>query len=437
MSELQFQDRNEIETYQCAQLRRLVATLLDGNPFYGEKLRHAGIDASISSLEHFTTSMPFTTKKELAADQAAHAPFGSNLSFPIEHYTRLHQTSSTTGKPLRWLDTAESWEWMVDGWVTVLRAEGVTPRDRLFAAFSFGPFIGFWLGYEAAEKMGCMVIPGGSMNSVTRLKAILENEVTVLCCTPTYAIRLGQLARDKQLDLSQSKVRTIIVGGEPGGSLPAIRARIESLWPGARVFDHHGMTECGPATHQCPKQAGLLHLLEASLLCEFIHPETGEPMPEDSGEISELVITTLGRTGSPLLRYRTGDLVRPGPNTKCRCGLWERVLEGGIIGRADDMIFVRGVNLYPSAVDELLSPISAIAEYRVEISEDRSMTELCVYIEPMPDHPDPDSLKHEVAEVFRNSFNLRVPIKIVSPGSLPRFELKAKRWVRIESGKSL
>ena len=430
MSELQFQDRNEIEAYQCTQLRRLVVTLLDGNPFYGERLRQAGIDASISSLEQFTTSMPFTTKKELVADQETHPPFGSNLSFPIERYTRLHQTSSTTGKPLRWLDTAESWQWMLDGWVTVLRAEGVTPRDRLFAAFSFGPFIGFWLGYEAAQKMGCLVIPGGSMNSVTRLRAILENEATVLCCTPTYAIRLGQVARDTQVDLSQSKVRTIIVGGEPGGSLPAIRARLESLWPGARVFDHHGMTECGPATHQCPEQAGLLHLLESSLLCEFIHPETGEPMREDTDELSELVITTLGRTGSPLLRYRTGDLVRPRPNSKCLCGLWERVLEGGIIGRTDDMVFVRGVNLYPSAIDQIVRGCQGIVEYRVEIRDQMGMAEVEVQIEARGAE-DPQNLCTQLETGLRAAFNLRIKVSAVPTDSLPRFELKARRWVRV------
>ncbi|MCZ6834442.1 MAG: AMP-binding protein [Planctomycetota bacterium] len=426
-------DRSAIEAHQLAQLQALIPQLRETNPFYRDRLRDAGVDGSIGSLAEFSRRVSFTTKAELAADQDAHPPYGTNLTFPIERYTRLHQTSSTTGKPMRWLDTPESWDWMLDGWIKVFKAEGVTSKDRLFAAFSFGPFIGFWLGYEAAQKMGCLVIPGGSMNSVTRLRAILANNVTVLCCTPTYAIRIGEVAREEGMDLSKSSVRTIVVGGEPGGSIPAVRDRIESLWPGANVFDHHGMTEIGPGTHQCPKQAGVLHLLEWSLYCEYIDAETGLAMPADSDEVSELVITTLGRTGSPLLRYRTGDLVRPGPIGQCECGLYERTLLGGVIGRTDDMIFVRGVNLYPSAVDQIIHSLEGIAEYRVEISELRGMTELNLLIEPEANEPDPEGLKRSIADTFHSIYNLRVPIELVAPNTLPRFELKAKRWVKIES----
>jgi phenylacetate-CoA ligase len=177
----------------------------------------------------------------------------------------------------------------------------------------------------------------------------------------------------------------------------------------------------------------VLHLLEWSLFCEYINPQTGEPVPDDSDEVAELVVTTLGRTGSPLLRYRTGDLVRPGPIAPCVCGLHERRLEGGIIGRIDDMIFVRGVNLYPSAVDQLLRRIGGIAEYRVEITEERGMTELRVLLE-VDDHADTDALVAEVEAAFSDIYNLRVPIEAVASNSLPRFELKAKRWVRVESG---
>ncbi len=433
MSDGPTQDRAAIETHQLTSLRELIATLCDQNPFYGPRIKSAGLDGDITSLDEFCTRMPLTTKADLAADQDAHPPYGTNLTYSLERYTRLHQTSSTTGRPLRWLDTPESWQWMLDGWIVVFRAEGVTPADRLFAAFSFGPFIGFWLGYEAAQKMGCLVIPGGAMNSVTRLRAILANSVTVMCCTPTYAIRLGEVAKEEGIDLGESSVRTIVVGGEPGGSLPAIRDRIEALWPGATVFDHHGMTEIGPATHQCPKQPGVLHLLEWSLFCEYVDPQTGEPIADDSDEVAELVVTTLGRTGSPLLRYRTGDLVRPGPIAPCTCGLHERRLEGGIIGRIDDMIFVRGVNLYPSAVDQLLRRIGGIAEYRVEIFEERGMTELKVLLEPEP-QVDPKHLVEEVKGSFHDIYNLRVPIEIVEENALPRFELKAKRWVRVEAG---
>ena len=433
MTQQAFPDRNEIETRQLAQLRTLIPVLRESNPFYRDVLHKAGVDGDIVSLAEFSARVPFTTKSQIAADQEENPPYGTNLTYPIEQYTRLHQTSSTKGKPLRWLDTPASWNWMLDGWVEILKAGGVTSNDRLFAAFSFGPFIGFWLGYEAAQKMGCLVIPGGSMNSITRLNAILANNVTVLCCTPTYAIRLGEIAKEEGLDLSSSSVRTIVVAGEPGGSLQAVRERIESRWPGAKTFDHHGMTEIGPGTYQCPKQPGILHLLEGSLYCEYIDPETGHALPDDPDAIGELVITTLGRTGSPLLRYRTGDLVKPGPISQCTCGRHERTLQGGVIGRTDDMIFVRGVNLYPSAVDQIICSLDGIAEYQVEISEQRGMTELKLLLEPGSHETDPEGLKQTIADTFHSVYNLRIPIQLVKPNTLPRFELKAKRWIKIES----
>lgn len=423
-------DRSELESLQLTKLRRLLAALRENNPFYAERLRRADLGGSIESIARFMTRMPFTTKRDLIEDQQEHAPYGSNLTFPLDQYVRLHQTSSTTGKPLRWLDTRESWSAMVDAWVQVLEASSVTASDRLFAAFSFGPFIGFWMGYEAAIRIGCLTIPGGAMNTVTRLRAILANDVTVLCCTPTYAIRLGEVAREVGLDLSLSKVRAIVVGGEPGGSVPAVRARIESMFAGATVFDHHGMTEIGPATYQCPGQIGTLHLLEASLLCEFVDPASGKPLPPDSGEVGELVVTTLDRVGSPLLRYRTGDLVQPGPLDQCMCGRVHRRLIGGVMGRADDMIFVRGVNLYPSAVEQIIRSQPGVAEYQVQVTEERGMSELTIRIEPEREVATPAHLREAIAGAFRDTLNLRVPVELAAPDSLPRFEFKARRWVR-------
>ena len=220
--------------------------------------------------------MPFTFKREIAADQLRHPPFGSNLTYPPEQYTRFSQTSGTTGTPLRWLDTPESWEWMLDCWARVYRAAGAGPHDRVFFPFSFGPFLGFWLAFEAAVRMGCLAIPGGGMRSAGRLQTILDNEVTVLCATPSYALRLAEVAAEEGIDLSASKVRRIIVAGEPGGSIPATRALIESRWCGARVLDHHGMTEIGPVSYECPERKGVLHIMEHAYIPRMIDPDSLE-----------------------------------------------------------------------------------------------------------------------------------------------------------------
>lgn len=379
---------------QAAQLRRLLDRILPANRFWRRKLGRTAPPLS---------EIPFTTKAELTADQAAHPPFGTNLTFGLERYTRLSQTSATTGRPLTWLDTPEDWKWMTANWVEVFRAAGVGRGDRVYFAFSFGPFIGFWLAFSAAERLGALCIPGGGLGSVERLAAMARARATVVCCTPTYALRLAEVGRPR--------ARLLVVAGEPGGSVPSVRARISRAWGGARVFDHHGMTEVGPVTYEVP---GGLRVMERAHIAEIIDPATGAEVEE--GATGELVLTPLGRVGMPLLRYRTGDLVRKAH----RRG--KLVLAGGILGRTDDMVIVRGVNVFPSALDDVVRRFADVAEYRVKASP----TELSVAVEPAPGCRDAPRLAERLASALRVAFSLRIPVRIVR--ALPRFEMKAKRW---------
>jgi len=420
--------RSAIESGQLEELRSLLAELFPANKFYSRKLTDKGVTFDVSSLKDFSNRFPFTTKQEVVEDQRRHPPFGTNLTYPLKRYSRFHQTSGTTGTPLRWLDTPESWDWMLESWKKIFRLAGVRQDDRVYFAFSFGPFIGFWMAFESAARMGCLCIPGGGLSSAARIRMILENNATILCCTPTYGIRLGEVAGEEKIDLSAGHVKTIIVAGESGGSIPATRARLESLWPGARVFDHHGMTEVGPVSFECPARHGVLHVIESAYYAEVIDPATERPVAV--GQTGELVLTTLGRTGSPLLRYRTGDLVKPLPAQSCGCGRCDLALEGGILGRVDDMIIVRGVNIYPSAVEEVIRSCSEIAEYRVHINQSQALTELRTEIEIVADCPEPRLVAARLEKAFHEAFALRVPVSVVAPGALPRFEMKAKRWVR-------
>src|SRR5438093_4096692 len=263
MADARHPTRAAIGASQLEQLRQLLVELFPANRFYTRKLEAAGITFDVASVEAFCARFPFTTKAELVEDQRAHPPFGTNLTYPLERYTRYHQTSGTTGTPLRWLDTAESWEGMVDSWTEILRVAGARPGDRVYFAFSFGPFIGFWLAFEAAARLGCLCMPGGGLSSAARLRSILDNGATALCCTPTYALRLAEVAAEEKIPLSAGRVRTIIVAGESGGSIPALRTRLSGLWGGARIFDHQGMTEVGPVTYECPAHPGILHVMES------------------------------------------------------------------------------------------------------------------------------------------------------------------------------
>jgi len=276
--------------------------------------------------------------------------------------------------------------------------------------------------------MGCLAIPGGGMRSASRLRLLLDSHATVLCCTPTNAIHLAEIAREEEIDLSGSQVRVIVVAGEPGGSIPATRRTIEQLWPGASVMDHHGMTEVGPVTYGCPARPGVLHVIESAFLAEILDPVKGEAVP--AGTMGELVLTNLGRTGSPLLRYRTGDLVQAAAERRpCACGSCELALEGGILGRTDDMVVVRGVNVYPGAVEDILRSCGGIAEYRVTVSEIRGLAELSIEFEPQAETDGDPHLPHRLESALKDAFALRIPVVATPRGSLPRFEMKARRWV--------
>ena len=428
-----FPSRQSIAQAQSDQLGTLLQAILPANPFYAAKCAAAGAPAKFQQLADFHARFPFTTKAEISADQAGHPPYGTNLTFSLERYTRCHQTSGTGGVPLRWLDTPESWDWMLTNWQAILTVAGVGGGDRMFFAFSFGPFIGFWLAFEAALRLGVRCLSGGGMGSAARLQSILDHRATVLCCTPTYALHLGELAASQRVEPASSPVRSLLVAGEPGGSIPGTRARLESLWPGARVFDHHGMTEVGPVTYQCPVRARVLHVLEDAYIPEIIDPQTGGQVPP--GEPGELVLTTLGRLGSPLLRYRTGDLVRSSRDAVCACGRSELALEGGILGRTDDMVVVRGVNIYPSAVEEIFRHHEGVAEYQVQVDATLALTQMTIQAEARPGVADPGAMARQLEAALQNAFNLRIPVTPVAPGALPRFEMKAKRWTILKTNR--
>jgi phenylacetate-CoA ligase len=398
-------------------LRAALTALRPGNAFYAPRLQAAGLDAQIESLAEFSRRCPFTTKADLAADQAARPPFGTNLSEPLERYTRFCQTSGTSASPLAIIDTPESWEWMLGNWSEIYRAAEIRAGCRVYFAFSFGPFLGFWTAFEAATKLGCLCLPGGGLSSPARLRALMAYRAEVLLCTPTYAIHLGQAAVEAGVDLAASAVRKIIVAGEPGGSVPAVRARIAELWPGATVFDHYGLTETGPVAYQRPGEPELLHVLEESYYAEIVDSVTGAVVSPD--QPGELVLTTLGRTASPLLRYRTGDLVARAAE------LPGFALRGGVLGRADDMVVVRGVNLFPSAVDAVVRAVTGVGEYRVEVGRQGALTEVRLLAET-----ESEEAIAALTSALTSVFSLRIPVERAPAGSLPRFEMKARRWVQ-------
>ena len=398
--------REAIRDLQLKKLRAGLTAVLATNQFWRERLH------SVSGWDDFER-LPLTTKSEVLADQAAHPPFGTNLTHPVDRYVRLHQTSGSGGdQPLRWLDTAESWDWWLRIWSEhVYRAAGVSGADRVFFAFSFGPFIGFWSAFGGAQALGAMCISGGAMTSEQRVRSIFDLGATVLCCTPTYALRLADVAREVGLDAATAGVRTTIHAGEPGASIPSTRAAIETAWS-ATSFDHTGMTELGPTGHSCSARDGV-HLVES----EFIF----EVAPD-----GELIATNLGRWGMPLIRYRTGDRVEVAPEP-CACGSPFLKIAGGIRGRVDDMFTVRGVNLYPAQVEDIVRRHPQVEEFVIEHRRDRRMDEVTLLLETSAGSFPTDRLEADL----RQALGVRLECRVVPAGTLPRSDLKARRLRRL------
>jgi len=406
-------DRATLADHQLARLNDLLAAILPANQFYADKLVQCP-----HPFEHLDqlVELPLTTKAELISDDAAqHLP--ANLTWPAERYVRYHQTSGTRGRPLSVCDTAADWQWWTDSWQYVLDAAEITSADRALLAFSFGPFIGFWSAYDALVARGAMAIPGGGMNTLARLDLIRRTRATTLFCTPTYAMHLVEVAEEHNINLAHFEVRKIVVAGEPGGSVQATRERIEEAW-NARLTDHSGASEVGPWGYGDRQQRGL-HVLEAEFIPEFLSVTTGKPAA--AGELSHLVLTCLGRQGMPILRYRTGDLVKPvwpteGPNRFV-------LLEGGVLGRADDMMIVRGVNIFPSSIEQILRSFPEVVEFRLTARKRGEMDEMVVEVEDRLQDPS------RIAEELQIRLGLKVDVRLAPAMSLPRFEGKGARFI--------
>jgi phenylacetate-CoA ligase len=294
-------------------------------------------------------------------------------------------------------------------------------------AFSFGPFIGFWSAYDAAAARGAAVVPTGGMTSLARLELIRAAAATTLICTPSYALHLAEIARGHNINPASLGIRRIVVAGEPGGSLPAVRQRMESDW-NAAVVDHSGATEVGPWGYGDRAGRGLF-VLESEFIAEFLSVETGEPA--DEGQLAELVITSLGRAGAPVIRYRTGDLVRPSwrgvdagggdADVPARSGFV--FLDGGVLGRADDMVIIRGVNVFPSSIDQIIRSFPEVSEYRVTLRKTGQLDHMLVEVEDRLEQPD------RIAAELRVRLGLKVETRLAPLGSLPRFDGKGKRFV--------
>jgi phenylacetate-CoA ligase len=421
--------RGDLDALQARKLRNLVAWAEATVPFHARRFEEAGVTAeSLRTLDDLRR-LPFYTRDDWMAGQEEHPPWGPILAQPPEKAIRYHLTSGTTGRtPIRVLDSAKDWEFITEAWCYGFWGAGVRPDDVVFFAFSYGSFVGFWGAHYCCEKIGCLVLPGGNMTTQARVHQIVDMGATVVCSTPTYALRMAQEAQALGIDLAGGPVKRVILSGEPAGSIPATKALIEEQW-GAKAMDTAGMTELGTIMmFECEHQPGGAHVIEDHFIEEVIDPDSGEPVAQ--GEQGERVVTSFGRGFIPVIRYRTRDFVVKVPGSTCSCGRSFDVYEGGIRGRVDDMKLVRGTNVYPRAVEALVREHPEIDEFQVRLYTADGIRDEIEVLAELPGATDADAealLKSLAVELAESHEGLRFGVRRVDAGTLPRFELKAKR----------
>ena len=355
-------------------------------------------------------------------------PYGEALCVPLDDVTIFRQTSGTTGQPVYQPDTWQDWEWWMECWSYILWAQGYRSQDRVFIPFGYNIFVAFWAGHYAAEKIGCEVIPGGVLDTKARILKIQELQATAMMGTPTYILGMAEIARQK-LDIDSAKlpINKITCAGECGASIPSTKKRMEDAW-GAKVFDHAGATEIGAWSFECDNQPGGMHVNEALFLVDIEDIETGEII-ESPGTRGKMVITALDRMAQPCVRFDSKDVIE-WADEFCSCGRTSRLIKGGVVGRADDITKVKGVLLAPSAIEEVVHSIDGLGdEYEVIVEKAGDTDKIKLRVEVLPQAEDQCTLiENELVDQLRLKTNLRYDIEICGCETLPRYEVKARRF---------
>ena len=421
--------RESLEKLQLKKFKRIAKWAYDNSKFHKALYDDAGLKPEdIRSMED-VNRVPKVEKSMMRTIQRKHPfPYGDALCVPLDEVTEFRQTSGTTGNPIYQPDTWRDWEWWSECWSTLLWAQGYRPHDRVFIPFGYNIFVAFWAGHYACEKIGCETVPGGVLDTKARILKIDELKPTAMMATPTYVLGMADTARDKMgIDPTGLGIKRITCAGEPGALIPATKKRMEEAW-NAKVFDHAGATEIGAWGFECEAQPGALHINEAMFLTQVEDIETGQLVTEP-GRRGKLVITALDRIAQPCVRFDSKDIVEVS-DRQCECGRTYRLVKGGVIGRSDDITKVKGVLLAPSAIEDVVRSIEGFSdEYEVVVEKKGDVDHISLKVELTEEAASMAAeLKAKLQTELRLKTNLGYEILVHPYGSLPRYEVKARRF---------
>ena len=426
---LETMPREMLEKLQLKKFQRIFQWAYERSRFYNSLYSNAGIEPGDIKTFDDIRRVPKVDKSMMRTIQGKDPyPYGDMLCIPLERVTEYHQTSGTTGQPVYQADSWQDWEWWSDAWACILYAQGYRSNDRIFLPFGYNIFVAFWAAHYGLEKLGCEIVPGGVLNTEARILKMQEIRATGMMATPTYVLGMADIAR-KKLGIDPAKdllVRKITVAGEPGGSILATKKRMEDAW-GAKVYDHIGATEIGAWSYECVCQSGL-HVNEALFLVEIEDMDTGELItePERPGK---MVVTAFDRIAQPCIRFDVKDIIQWSADS-CECGRTFRLLKGGVSGRVDDITKVKGVLLSPTSIEEVVRGIPELGdEYEVLVTKKGDMDVITLKVEIIPGQEDNIyEIKSKLGYHLRVKTNLGYNLEFHEHGTLPRYDVKAKRF---------
>ncbi|MBI5249562.1 MAG: phenylacetate--CoA ligase family protein [Desulfomonile tiedjei] len=422
--------RNQLEKLQLKKFKRILTWAYRNSRFHRTLYQEAGVHPEEINSWEDVRRVPKVEKAMMRHIQRKDPfPYGDALCVDLEDVCIFRQTSGTTGQPVYQPDTWQDWEWWSDCWATLLWAQGYRPSDRVFLPFGYNVFVAFWAAHYASEKIGCETVPGGVLDTKSRILKIQELQATAFMATPTYVLGMADTARNQlHLDPATLPITKITCAGEPGALIPATKRRIEEAW-GAKVYDHAGATEIGAWGFECSSQPGGLHVNEAMFLAEVEDLETGMPVTEP-GQTGKLVITALDRLAQPCIRFDSKDIVEIGDD-RCECGRTYKLFKGGVVGRSDDITKVKGVLLAPSAIEDVIRSVQGLGnEYEVVVDKKGDVDDITLKVELAEDMSDSSvaEVKAELKTQLRLKTNLGYNLEFFPLNSLPRYEVKARRF---------
>ncbi|MCD0504480.1 phenylacetate--CoA ligase family protein [Bordetella petrii] len=421
--------RDRIESFQLDALRRQLRRVAQTSSHYQRVFAAAGFQPD--DLKSFADlrKLPFTRKSDYMAGLQAEPPFGSLAAVQPGEAVRVHFSSGTTARPAPVLWTQADIDRWADLYSRYLYAQGLRRGDVFQCMFNYAWFVGGLGATLAAQQVGALVIPASSGDTQRQIETIFQYGTQCVIGTPSFMAHMAEAAQAMGRDLAGSSVRMVCVGGEPGASIPGTRERIERQW-GAKMYDCYGALECQPIGWDTASQLGPT-LAEDFIYVEILHPDTHEPVPD--GERGVLVLTHLDRQACPLVRWWTGDMVvrdsRPAPD-----GRTHARLAGGVLGRADDMLIVRGVNLFPSAVEDIVRAFPGLTNEYVLVLDDSVKDPNTGFLTGVKLRVERErgaaaDLGERLSQRLREKLQVRFHVEVVESGTLPRTVHKATRVI--------